>query len=90
MKLSNVILVVVIVALFGFYTHGIRAELQQVFFDEVYVKAMNGDVENQVILAGLYMHGKFTGQDKAEAKKWYRRAAESGNKYAKYQSEQEF
>src|SRR5512143_1584922 len=47
-------------------------------------QAENGDADAQFILGFLYDEGKGVPQDSTEAAKWYRRAAEQGNKAARH------
>lgn len=46
-------------------------------------RAYRGDVDAQIQLAGMYLHGKFAPKRRNTAKAWYMNAAFSGSKYAK-------
>ena len=54
-----------------------------VFFNETFNKAHEGNVREQLRLAQLYEIGKFTAPDKQKAVHWYAIAAKHGSQIAK-------
>ena len=52
-------------------------------FDEVKLKAQNGDSAMQVLLGGCYSEGRGVEVDRVEAIRWFRRSAEQGNHIAR-------
>ena len=49
----------------------------------IYKKAEQGDAEAQYRLGSCYYNGDGVNEDKAEAVKWYRKAAEQGDSNAR-------
>ena len=59
-------------------------QVNQTDLEQLQTFAAHGDAEAQVILAQLYRTGQDIGQNKAEAAKWYKKAAEKGHAMAQF------
>jgi len=56
---------------------------KEIFFNEIFNKAISNNADEQFRLARMYQIGKFCDQSNKEAKRWYLEAANHGNDIAR-------
>ena len=81
-KFVDILFVVLIVAFMVCFLPLAKATMFNVFFAEVYTKAIKGNSSEQFRLGMLYQLGKFTERNEKEAIYWFKRAAHSGDRTA--------
>ncbi len=82
MKSRHSILIVVVLSTLCVLPCSIQLGLADSLFDEIRIKAGQGQAEAQYQLGRMYDNGQGVTQDYKEAAKWYRMAAEQGNSMA--------
>lgn len=83
LRKPDALFIILIMCMIGFGIYCTPGFFKNVFFTEVYNKAINGDVREQLRLAQLYDIGKFTEPDKEQSLGWYKKAALNGSNVAK-------